>query len=233
VQAAELTVLASPDVVSAVRDVAPAFEKASGHKVIVSLEAGRALMAKILHGAPADVATSHPSEIDAMVMEGKLVADTRTIFARGGIVGVAVLKGAPKPDISSAEAFKRAMLNAKSVAYARRGASGVYTGSLMARLGIREQMLGKTRLVDDVPVAEVVAKGEAEIGLAQISLILPDAGVDYVGPLPAELQEYVDFAVGVLAVSKEPEAAKALVKFMSAPGSAPLIRKSGMEPAPH
>jgi molybdate transport system substrate-binding protein len=88
-----------------------------------------------------------------------------------------------------------------------------------------------TKLVDGVPVAEVVAKGEAELGLQQINVILPVAGIDYAGPLPPDLQDYVEFAAGVLAVSKEPEVAKALVKFMSAPEAAPLIRKSGMEPA--
>jgi molybdate transport system substrate-binding protein len=102
----------------------------------------------------------------------------------------------------------------------------------MERLGIAEQLKDKTKLVDRVPVAEVVAKGEVEIGMQQINVILPVAGADYVGPLPAELQGYVDFAVGVLAVSKQRDAAQALVKFMSSPEAAPLIRKSGMEPPP-
>jgi molybdate transport system substrate-binding protein len=153
---------------------------------------------------------------------------SRVDFARAG-VGVAVKAGAPKPDISTADAFKRAMLSAKSIAYSR-GASGIIAAKLMERLGIAEQLKDKTRLVDGVPVAEVVAKGEAEIGMQQINVILPVAGADYVGPLPAELQGYVNFAVGVLAVSKERDAAQALVKFMASAEAAPLIRKSGMEP---
>jgi molybdate transport system substrate-binding protein len=156
---------------------------------------------------------------------------SRVDFARAG-VGVAVKAGAPKPDIGTPEAFKRAMLAARSIAYARSGASGIIAAKVMERLGIAEQLKDKTKLVDGVPVAEVVANGDAEIGMQQINVILPVAGADYVGPLPAELQGYVDFAVGVLAVSKERDAAQALLKFMSSIEAAPLIRKSGMEPPP-
>jgi len=229
-RAVEITVLAGQGVVSAVRDLAPAFERASGHKVIVSFELAPALMSKINSDAPADIVTHYPDAVDDLIKKGKVLAGTRAVFARAGI-GVAVKAGAPKPDIGSTEAFKRAMLAAKSVAYSRAGASGLYTAKLMERLGIADAMKPKTRLVEGVPVAEIVAKGEAEIGLQQINVILPVAGVDYVGPLPVELQDYVVFAAGVLAISKEPEAARALVRFMSAPQAAPLISKSGMEPA--
>jgi len=149
---------------------------------------------------------------------------------RAGI-GVAVKAGAPKPDIGSADAFKRSMLAAKSIAYSRAGASGVYVANLMERLGIADQVKDKVKLVDGVPVAELVAKGDVEIGMQQINVILPVAGIDYVGPLPSELQGYVVFAAGILAVSKAPEAARAMARFMAAPEAAPLIRKSGMEPA--
>ena len=223
--AAEVTVLASMGVVSGVRDVASAFERATGHKVIVSFEAGPSLMQKINSNAPADVVTHYPEIIDDLVKQGKVVG-SRVDFAR------AVKAGAPKPDISTPEAFRRAMLAAKSLAYARTGASGIIAAKLMERLGLSEQLKDKTKLVDGVPVAEIVARGEAEIGMQQINVILPVAGADYVGPLPAELQGYVDFAVGVLAVSKERDAAQELVKFMSSPEAAPLIRKSGMEPTP-
>src|ERR1700704_1971355 len=228
--AAEVTVLAGMGVVSGVRDVAASFERATGHKVNVSFEAGPSLMQKVNAGAPADLVTHYPEIIDDLIKQGKVVG-SRVDFARAG-VGVAVKAGAPKPDISTPEAFRRAMLAAKSIAYARTGASGIIAAKLMERLGLAEQLKDKTKLVDGVPVAEVVAKGEAEIGMQQINVILPVAGADYVGPLPAELQGYVDFAVGVLAVSKERDAAQALLKFMSSPEAAPLIRKSGMEPAP-
>jgi molybdate transport system substrate-binding protein len=228
--AAELTVLAGMGVVSGVRDVAPAFERATGHKVIVSFEAGPSLMQKVTSNAPADLVVHYPEAIDDLIKQGRVVGN-RVDFARAG-VGVAVRAGAPKPDISTPEAFKRALLAAKSIAYSRAGASGIIAAKLMERLGLAGQLKDKIMLVDGVPVAEVVAKGEAEIGMQQINVILPVAGADYVGPLPAELQSYVDFAVGVLAISKERDAARELVKFMSSPEAAPLIRKSGMEPPP-
>jgi molybdate transport system substrate-binding protein len=229
VQAAEITILAGQGVVSAVRDLAPAFEQASGNKVVVSYEVGPGLMNKVNSDAPADVVTHFPDMIDELIKKGKVRAGTGAVIARAGL-GAAVKTGAPKPDLGSAEAFKRAMLAAKSVAYSRTGASGLYAAKLMERLGIAEEMKAKTVLVDGVPVAAVVAKGEAEIGLQQINVILPVPGVDYAGPLPPELQDYVVFGAGVLTVSKAPDAATAMVKFMSAPAAAPLIRKSGMEP---
>jgi molybdate transport system substrate-binding protein len=229
-QAAEITVLTGQGVASAVRDLAPAFERASGHKVVVSFESAPALMRKIDANAPADLVTQTPEVIDDLIRKGKVAAGAKVVFARAGI-GVAVKAGAPRPDIGSAEAFKRAMLAAKSVAYSKVGASGLYVAKLMDRLGIAEEMRPKTKLVEGVPVAELVAKGEAEIGMQQINVILPVAGVEYVGPLPGELQDYVVFAAGLLAVAKEPEAAKAMMNFISAPAAEPLIRKSGMEPA--
>jgi len=152
-------------------------------------------MQKVTSNAPADLVTHYPEAIDDLIKEGKVVG-RRVDFARAG-VGVAVKAGAPKPDISTPEAFKHAMLVAKSIAYSRTGASGIIAAKLMERLGLSEQLKDKTKLVDGVPVAEIVARGEAEIGIRQINVILPVAGADYVGPLPAELQGYVDFAVGV------------------------------------
>jgi molybdate transport system substrate-binding protein len=187
-------------------------------------------MRKIDANAPADLVTQTREVIDELIRKGKVAAGTKVVFARAGI-GVAVKAGAPRPDIGSAEAFKRAMLAAKSVAYSKVGASGLYVAKLMDRLGIADEMRPKTKLVEGVPVAELVAKGEAEIGMQQINVILPVAGVEYVGPLPPELQDYVVFAAGLLTVAKEPEAAKAMMSFMSAPAAELLIRKSGMEPA--
>jgi molybdate transport system substrate-binding protein len=228
-QATEIVILTNQGVVSAVRELAPAFERASGNKVVVSYEVGPAFMAKISSDAPADVVTQSRDGMDELVKRGKVVAGTRADFARAGI-GVAVKAGAPKPDIRTADAFKRSMLAAKSIAYSRAGASGIYMAKLMERLGIADEMKGKTKLVDGVPVAEVVAKGEAEIGMQQINVILPIAGIDYVGPLPSDLQDYVVFAAAVLAISKQPEAATAMIRFMAEPAAAPLIRKGNMEP---
>ena len=158
--AAEITVLAGQGVVSAVRDLAPAFERASGHKVIISYELGAALMNKVNSDAPVDIVTHYPDAVDDLAKKGKVLPGTRAVFARAGI-GVAVKAGAPKPDIGSTEAFKRAMLAAKSVAYSRAGASGLYTAKLMERLGIADAMAPKTKLVDGVPVARSGGEGRS------------------------------------------------------------------------
>ena len=165
-RAAEIIILAGQGVVSAVRDVAPAFERATGHKVVVSFEVGPGLMNKVNSDALADVVTHYPDMIDDLTKKGKVLEGTGIVIARAGI-GVAVRAGAPIPDIGSADAFKRSMLAAKSVAYSRAGASGLYAAKLMERLGIADEMKSRIKLVDGVPVAEVVAKGEAEIGMQQ------------------------------------------------------------------
>jgi molybdate transport system substrate-binding protein len=228
-RAAEIVVLTNQGVVSAVRELGPAYEHASGNKVVISYQIGPAFMAKINSEAPGDIVTQSRDGMDDLVKRGKVVPGSRADFARAGI-GVAVKAGAPKPDIATPDAFKRAMLAAKSIAYSRAGASGLYVAKLMEQLGIADAMKDKTKLVDGVPVAEVVAKGEAEIGMQQINVILPIAGIDYVGPLPPEIQDYVVFSAAVLTASKQPEAATAMIRFMAAPAATPLIRKGNMEP---
>ena len=160
-----------------------------------------------------------------------MIADSRVDLVKSPI-GVAVKSGAPKPDISSADAVKRALLAAKSVAYSD-SASGVYISTeMIPRLGIAEEMKGKARAIPAEPVAQVVARGEAEIGFQQISELLPVAGIDMVGPLPAELQKITVFSAGIATVSKEPEAGKALIKFLGSPAATAAIVKSGLEPIP-
>jgi molybdate transport system substrate-binding protein len=153
---------------------------------------------------------------------------TRVDFARAGI-GVAIKAGASKPDLSNTEAFKRALLNAKSIGYSTAG-SGLMAAKIIERLGLAEILKARTKFLDGFPAAEAVARGEVEIALQQINVILPVAGAELAGALPPELQEYNHFAAGVLAVSKEREVATALVKFMGAPENAALVRKSGLEP---
>ena len=228
VQAAEITVLAGMGVVSGVRDLGPAFERMTGHKVIVRFEQTADLIKIINSGAPADIAALQPLQVDAFMKDGKMVAGTKTNFAQAG-VGVAVKTGARRPDISTVEAFKAAMLNAKSIGYSQ-GGSGVISANVMQKLGIADQLKAKTKFIDGIPVAEVVAKGEVEIGLQQINVILPVKGADYIGPLPKELQETVKFAAAVLTVSKQPEAAKAFLRFIASAEAAPVLRKSAMEP---
>ena len=226
--AAEITILTSQGVLSAVKDLAPAFERATGHKVIVSFDSAPAFNNKIDSNAPADLIAQGSNAVDELFRKGKVVPGSRVDFARAGI-GVAVKAGAPKPDISTPEAFKRALLAARSIAYSKTGFSGVSTAKAIERLGIAEELKSKTKLVEGVPVAKIVADGEAEIGMQQINVLLPVAGADYVGPLPGDLQAYIPFAAGLLVISKEPEAAKAFMTFMAAPENAALIRKGGME----
>jgi molybdate transport system substrate-binding protein len=228
VQAAEITVLAGMGVVSGVRDLAPAFEQMTGHKVIVRFEQTADLNQMINSGAPADIAALQPLQVDAFIKDDKMVAGTKTNFAQAG-VGVAVKRGARRPDISTVKAFKAAMLNAKSIGYSQ-GGSGIISAKVMEKLGIADQLKAKTKFIDGIPVAEVVAKGEVEIGLQQINVIIPVTGADYIGPLPNELQETVKFAAAVLAVSKQPEVARAFLRFIASAEAAPLLRKTAMEP---
>lgn len=162
------------------------------------------------------------------INEGRIIAATRTDVARSGI-GVEVRAGARKPDISSVEAFKRALLEAKSIAYLRVG-SGLYLAGLLERLGIAEAIKSKVTRPDSDIVSELVAKGEVELGMVVITQILTTAGVELVGPLPAEIQSYVAFTAGISVNSRAPEAAGGLIKFLTGPVAAPVIKAQGMEP---
>ena len=223
--AADLIILGSQGSISGVRDMAAAFERASGHKVIARQE--RDVMATVNAGTPADIATLNPPLIDRLIKEGKVVGD-RVDFARAGI-GVAIKAGAPKPDLSNTEAFVRMLRNAKSIGYSTAG-SGLMVANIIKTLGLTEELKARTKFLDGFPAAEGVARGDVEIALQQINVIVPVAGAALAGPLPAELQQYNHFAVGVLAVSKEREAASAMVKFMAAPENAEVLRKGGLEP---
>ncbi|HZO47851.1 MAG TPA: substrate-binding domain-containing protein [Xanthobacteraceae bacterium] len=224
-QAAEIIILGSQGSISGARDMAAAFEKASGHKVIARQE--RDVMATVNAGTPADIATLNPPLIDKLIKEGKVVG-SRVDFARAGI-GVAIKAGAPKPDLSNTEAFVRTLRNAKSIGYSQAG-SGLMVANIIKALGLTEELKPRTKFLDGFPAAEAVARGEVEIALQQINVILPVAGAALGGSLPPELQQYNDFAVGVLAVSKDREAATAMVRFMAAPENAEVLRKGGLEP---
>lgn len=225
VHAAELIILGSQGSISGARDMAAAYARASGHKVIARQE--RNVLATVNAGTPADVAVLNPPLIDKLIGEGKMVG-SRVDFARAGI-GVAIKKGAPKPDLSNTEAFKRTLRNAKLIGYSTAG-SGLMVANIIANLGLTEELKARTKFLDGFPAAEAVARGEVEIALQQINVILPVAGAELAGPIPSELQHYNHFAVGVLAVSKEREAAAAMVKFMAAPENAVVLRKGGLEP---
>jgi molybdate transport system substrate-binding protein len=186
---------------------------------------------RLERGEPADVLIMVGYALDDLAKQGKVVADSRVALVKSPI-GISVKAGAPKPDISSADAVKRALLAAKSIAYSD-SASGVYVSTEMfQKLGIAEQMKDKARKIPAEPVAGVVARGDAEIGFQQISEMLPVPGIDIVGQLPPDLQKITVFSAGIATVSKEPDAGKALIKFLASPAASAAIVKSGMEPIP-
>jgi molybdate transport system substrate-binding protein len=211
-------------------DLAPEFERAIGTKAVITWGSANGLLKELEAGAGGDLAILTAEAIDDLIKEGKVVAGSRVDLARSGI-GVAVRKGAPKPDIGSPDALRRALLAAKSVAHSKTGMSGIYFPTVLARLGIAEEMKPKIVTPEPgTPVGEVVAKGGAEIGVQQISELLPVAGIEIVGPLPAALQRITIFSAGVLVAAKEPDAARALVQFV-ATASRPLLKDKGLEPA--
>jgi len=224
-QAAELTILASQGSISGARDLGAGFQATTGHKVIATQEAN--VMTRINSGPPADLVVANPPVIDNLIKEGKVVG-TRVDFARAGI-GVAVKAGAPKPALSNTDDFVRMLRSAKSIGYSTAG-SGLMVANIIKNLGLTEELKARTKFLDGFPAAEAVARGEVEIALQQINVILPVAGAALAGPLPPELQQYNEFAVGVLAVSKERDIATAMTKFMAAPENVVLVRKSGLEP---
>lgn len=228
-KAAEVKVLASNAVKTALEELAPQFEKANEHKLTFTFNAAAALKTEIEKGTQFDLAILTATAVDELIKQGKLVAATRADIARSG-AGVAVKKGAPKPDISTTEAFKRTLLDAKSICYVEQGATGIYLQGLFERLGIADQLKAKTKLLPPSnPAAHAVANGEAEIGMTQISEILPYAGAELVGPFPAAIQLYSIFPAAVGSAAKEPDAAKALIKFLQTPAAA-VLKAKGLEP---
>jgi molybdate transport system substrate-binding protein len=230
-RSAEITVFLNQATESGVRELAAGFEKATGHKVDVSFQGGPALNQKIVSGAPGDLTSLGFDQFDDYISQGKVVAGSVVEYARVGN-GVAVKAGAPKPDISTAEAFSRAMLDAKSIGHTNAG-TGPFNTRLFQKLGIYDQIKDKIKIIQGRLVAEAVAAGDIEIGIQQTNVIQPVAGSEYLGPLPPELMEYGRVGVGLLAVSKQPEAANAFIKFMADPANAALLRKGAMEPPVH
>jgi molybdate transport system substrate-binding protein len=225
-----MEVLCTNGVKSVMLDLIPAFERERGVKIAVTWGSTQALLKDLESGARGDLAVLTDEAIDALLEHGKVNAGSRIDLARSGI-GVAVRKGAKRPDIASPEALKRALLAAKAVAHSKTGLSGIYFPTVLARLGIADEMKGKIVIPDaGTPVGELVAKGDAELGIQQISELLPVAGVEIVGPLPQPLQKITTFSGGVLTAAKEPSLATALLKFVAAQ-SPRLLKEKGLEPA--
>ena len=233
-QAAEVHVMISGGLSAAYDALVPEFEKATGNKVITARGPSmgttvNAIPVRLERGEPADVLILVGYALDDLIKRGKAVSGSRVDLVNSKI-GVAVKAGAPKPDISSADALKRALLAAKSIAYSD-SASGVYISTEMFdKLGIAAEMKDKAKKIPATPVAEIVAHGEAELGFQQISELKPVSGIDIVGPLPEGLQKVTVFSAGIASGSKEPEAGKALIKFLASPAARETIIKSGLEP---
>ena len=233
--AAEVRVMISGGLTAAFNALVPEFERQTGDKVLVAYGPSmgtttNAIPVRLDRGEPADVLIMVGYALGDLIKKGKVVEASRVDVVRSPIA-IAVKAGAPKPDISTSDAVKHALLAAKSVAYSD-SASGVYVSTEMFdKLGIKAEMKDKAQMIPATPVGEIVAKGEAEIGFQQMSELKPVKGIDVVGPLPADLQKITVFSAGVATVSKEPDAAKALIKFLqTSPVAKEELVKSGLDP---
>jgi molybdate transport system substrate-binding protein len=235
VSAAEIKLLTAGAFEQVVKELVPNFERQSGNKVTIERGTAGELKARIERGDDFDVAVITPVVLDALASEGKVVPTSRTNVATVG-VGIGVKDGASKPDVSTVDAFKRALLAAKAVAYidpASGGTSGMYIDKLLERLGIADAIRPKAKLKKGGHAAEFVASGEADIVLQQMSEIIPVKGVVAVGPLPPEIQNTTTYAAAISSASKSPDVAQALLKALSGPAAAALLKAKGMEPAAH
>jgi molybdate transport system substrate-binding protein len=232
--AAEVRVMISGGLTAAFKALVPEFERNTGNKVLIAYGPSmgttvNAIPVRLERGEPADVLIMVGYALEDLVKQGKVIADSKVDLVKSPI-GIAVKSGAPKPDISSADAVKRALLAAKTIAYSD-SASGVYVSTEMFdKLGIKDAMKDKARKIPATPVGEIVASGEAEIGLQQISELKPVSGIDIIGPLPDDLQKITVFSAGIATVSKEPDPGKALIKFLASPAARTEIVNSGMDP---
>jgi molybdate transport system substrate-binding protein len=214
-------------------ELAPKFERDTKSKVVTlatSMGVGAdSIPSRLERGETVEIVIVADAALDEMIRAGRVVAGSRVPLARSSI-GMAVRAGAPVPDISSVEALKRTLLNAKSIAYSASVSGEYLSKELLPRLGIAEKVGPKLRRIERERVGAVVARGEAEVGFQQKSELLPVPGIQYVGPLPDEVQRVTIFSAGVAATAKEPGAARALIKFLSSAAAAVTVAKTGLEP---
>jgi molybdate transport system substrate-binding protein len=228
-RAAELKMIASNAAKEAVLDLIPAFEKSSSHKVTMIWAGTETISNRIGGGEVVDVVLIAAPNIDKLISEGRLAKGSRADVAKSGI-GVAVRAGMPKPDISSGDAVKKAVIEAKSIAYSS-GPSGFYIADLFKKMGIADQIKDKVKQTPSgVQVGEVVARGEADLGFQQVSELLHLKGIDYLGPLPPDIQHFTVWSTALHSAAPFPDAGKALIRFLTSPEAAESIRKAGMEP---
>jgi len=233
--AAEIKILTTRAMNHVLTELAAAFQRTSEHKITVILAVPNEIVRRVVNGESVDAVMSGSAAVDDLVKQGKIASGDRLIVARVGI-GVAVRTGAPKPDISSVEAFKRTLLAAKSIVYtdpATGGASGIHFAKVLDRLGIAKEIKAKSILNAQAatkPSAKFVARGEAELGIQLISEIVAVPGAELLGPLPAELQAMNVILAGIVTTAREPDAARALFRFLASPAAAAVIKAAGMEP---
>ena len=229
--AAEVKVMTSVALKSVLDELAPVFEKATGHKLTISYDLAAVQKKRVLDGESADVIMLTRAMMEDLKKQSKVAGDLRNVA--GTPVAIAARAGAPKPDISTVEALKKTLLAARSIVYAdpaKGGLSGVVFARALERLGITEQMKQKTILVPGAQASDMVAKGEAELGVGQASEIVPVKGVQLVGPLPGELGSLTLFTAAAGVTTKSPDAAKAFIDFLTGPQVAPKLRAKGFEP---
>jgi molybdate transport system substrate-binding protein len=227
---AELKIMCPRSMWTVLNEIGPEFERRTGHTLNVVHDIAATLANRIIAGESFDIFIGPPVQIERVIKSGKVDAGTRTPIARSGI-GVEVKASAPKPDISSVEAFKRALLNAKSIGYLRQeGTSGAYLHGLLERLGIADAIKSKVIRPETDIVSQLVAKGEIELGMVVITQIVTTSGVELVGPIPQEIQYYVRWSGGVSANSAAPDAAKGLLSYLKSPTAVPVLKAQGMEP---
>ena len=232
--ATEVHVMTSGGFTAAYKALVPEFERATGHKVVSAYGASMggapdSIPSRLGRGEPADVVILAAPALEALIKDGKVQAGSRVDLVRSAI-GMSVKSGAPKPDISTMEAFRKTLLDAKSIAYSA-SASGTYLSTvLFPRMGIWDQIKDKSKRIESERVGTIVARGEAEIGFQQVSELLPIAGIDFVGTLPEGAQQVTIFSAGLAAGAKEPDAAKELIRYFKAHEAAPTISKHGIEP---
>src|SRR5215469_12642636 len=227
--AEELRIFGSRVTKMVVGDIGPGYEKTTGRKLTVLTDVAAVMKRRIEQGEPFDLAVLVNFQADDLIKKGKLVADSRADVMRAGI-GVAVRRGARKPDISTVAAFKQALLAAKSIVYLKEGASTLHLKKVLAELGLADALEAKTTRTSGESVSEMVAAGEAEIGIIVIPNILSVPGAELVGPLPAEIQSYITFTAAVSPSSPNQQAARDVIKLMQSPAGVQSIRKNGMEP---
>jgi molybdate transport system substrate-binding protein len=226
---AEIKVLSTMAVRSVMEQLIPEFERASGHKVVIAYDTSNIMAKRVQDGEAVDLAILTPALIEDLAQQGKVVPGSNVMVARSG-VGIAVRAGAPKPEIGTVEALTRTLLDAKSIAYTSTGQSGTYFAGLIDRLGIGEQVRAKAKIPKGGSTGDLVARNEAEMAVQQIPELMATKGIELIGPLPAEVQYMTDFSAGVAAGARQPDAAQALIIFVTTPEAARVIKAKGMEP---